>query len=60
MKWFKHDSDANLDAKLQNVLLDYGLEGYGLMPDQLGRSCTLIHHNFAMLLAGPALCLFFG
>lgn len=30
MKWFKHDSDANLDAKLQNVLLDYGLEGYGL------------------------------
>lgn len=30
MKWFKHDSDANQDAKLQNVLLDYGLEGYGL------------------------------
>lgn len=30
MQWFKHDSDANLDAKLQNVLLDYGLEGYGL------------------------------
>jgi len=30
MKWFKHDSDANLDAKLQNVMLDYGLEGYGL------------------------------
>ena len=30
MKWFKHDTDANLDAKLQNVLLDYGLEGYGL------------------------------
>lgn len=30
MKWFKHDADANLDAKLQNVLLDYGLEGYGL------------------------------
>ena len=30
MKWFKHDADANQDAKLQNVLLDYGLEGYGL------------------------------
>ena len=30
MKWFKHDTDANLDAKLQGVLLDYGLEGYGL------------------------------
>lgn len=30
MKWFKHDSDANRDGKLQNVLLDYGLEGYGL------------------------------
>lgn len=30
MKWFKHDTDANQDAKLQNVLLDYGLEGYGL------------------------------
>ena len=30
MQWFKHDSDASQDAKLQNVLLDYGLEGYGL------------------------------
>jgi len=30
MKWIKHDTDANSDAKLQNVLLDYGLEGYGL------------------------------
>lgn len=30
MKWLKHDADANQDAKLQNVLLDYGLEGYGL------------------------------
>jgi hypothetical protein len=30
MKWFKHDSDANMDGKLQEVLLDYGLEGYGL------------------------------
>tara|TARA_R110000851_G_scaffold23956_1_gene69689 strand:+ start:234 stop:1067 length:834 start_codon:yes stop_codon:yes gene_type:complete len=30
MKWFKHDTNANMDAKLQDVLLDYGLEGYGL------------------------------
>jgi hypothetical protein len=30
LKWVKHDTDANQDAKLQNVLLDYGLEGYGL------------------------------
>jgi hypothetical protein len=30
MRWIKHDTDANNDAKLQNVLLDYGLEGYGL------------------------------
>lgn len=30
MKWFKHESSASLDAKLQTVLLDYGLEGYGL------------------------------
>lgn len=30
MKWFKHDSDANMDDRLQEVLLDYGLEGYGL------------------------------
>ena len=30
MKWFKHDTDANMDAKLQKVLIDYGLEGYGL------------------------------
>lgn len=30
MQWFKHDTNASQDAKLQNVLLDYGLEGYGL------------------------------
>ena len=30
MKWFKHEATANMDAKLQEVLLDYGLEGYGL------------------------------
>ena len=30
MEWFKHDSSASLDDKLQMVLLDYGLEGYGL------------------------------
>ena len=30
MDWFRHDSNANLDDNLQEVLLDYGLEGYGL------------------------------
>ena len=30
MKWFKHDTDASLDAKLQELLLDYGAKGYGL------------------------------
>jgi hypothetical protein len=30
MKWFKHDTTANMDRKLQDVLIDYGLEGYGL------------------------------
>jgi len=30
MKWFKHDSDANRDAKLEKVLMKYGAEGYGL------------------------------
>ncbi|MGH1372954.1 MAG: GIY-YIG nuclease family protein [Cellvibrionaceae bacterium] len=30
MKWFKHDADANMDAKLQDVLLEYGAEGYGV------------------------------
>ena len=30
MKWFKHDADANQDAKLRRVRLKYGMEGYGL------------------------------
>jgi len=30
VKWFKHDSDAQLDAKLQRLRLKYGMEGYGL------------------------------
>lgn len=30
VKWFKHDSDANTDAKLCKVRLKYGMEGYGL------------------------------
>ena len=30
MKWFKHDSDAMLDSKLQRVRMKYGMEGYGL------------------------------
>jgi hypothetical protein len=30
MKWFRHDSDARTDAKLEKVLMRYGMEGYGL------------------------------
>src|SRR5210317_2240756 len=30
MKWFKHDSDANDDARLLKVQIKYGMEGYGL------------------------------
>lgn len=30
MKWFKHDSDASLDAKLKRVRMKYGMEGYGV------------------------------
>ena len=30
MKWFKHDSNAGLDAKLKRLKLKYGMEGYGL------------------------------
>ena len=30
MKWFQHDSNSSMDSKLQEILLDYGLEGYGL------------------------------
>jgi hypothetical protein len=30
MKWFKHDANANTDAKLRKVRLKYGMEGYGL------------------------------
>ena len=30
MKWFKHDSNASLDAKLKRLKHKYGMEGYGL------------------------------
>lgn len=30
MKWFKHDSDANTDAKLKRLRMKYGMSGYGL------------------------------
>lgn len=30
MKWFKHDTSAHLDAKLQKLRIKHGLEGYGL------------------------------
>ena len=30
MKWFKHDANASLDAKLLRLRLKYGMEGYGI------------------------------
>lgn len=30
MQWFKHDTNANRDAKLRKVRLKYGMAGYGL------------------------------
>ena len=30
MKWFKHDTSAHSDAKLEKVMIKYGLQGYGL------------------------------
>ena len=30
MKWFKHDSDASSDAKLEKLILKHGVSGYGL------------------------------
>jgi hypothetical protein len=30
MRWFKHDADANADAKLKKVRIKYGMQGYGL------------------------------
>ena len=30
MKWMKHDSNANADAKLRKLRSKYGMEGYGL------------------------------
>jgi len=30
MKWFKHDTDAHSDAKLEKILMRYGADGYAL------------------------------
>ena len=30
MKYFKHDSNASMDAKLKKVRAKYGMEGYGV------------------------------
>lgn len=30
MKWFKHDTNAHTDAKLEKVLMKYGADGYAL------------------------------
>lgn len=30
MKWFKHETNANTDAKLRKLRMKYGMEGYGV------------------------------
>lgn len=30
MRWFKHDSDAHMDAKMRRLIHKWGIEGYGL------------------------------
>jgi hypothetical protein len=30
VKWFKHDANASIDAKLKRLRLKYGIEGYGV------------------------------
>ena len=30
MKWFKHDTDANMNRKMKKLYMKYGLEGWGL------------------------------
>jgi len=30
VKWFKHDANASIDAKLKRLRLKYGMEGYGV------------------------------
>ena len=30
MKWFKHDTDAHIDARLEKLTMKYGAEGYGI------------------------------
>ena len=29
MKWFKHDSNALHDAKIEKLIMKFGIEGYG-------------------------------
>ena len=53
MKWFKHDSDAHNDAKLDKVLMHYGSHGYAVYfycleliagkIDKHNTSCALEH-----------------
>ncbi|MCP4649598.1 MAG: DUF4373 domain-containing protein, partial [PVC group bacterium] len=30
MKWFKHDTNALHDAKIEKLIMKYGIEGYGV------------------------------
>lgn len=59
MRWYKHDSDAHSDAKIEKLMAKYGLEGYGLYfycleliaKDLTGESFTFELEHDAQVLA---------
>ena len=47
MKWFKHESRAHRDAKLQKLVIKYGFEGYGLYWYCLENICSGLDPNLS-------------
>lgn len=45
MKWFKHESRAHRDAKLQKLVMKYGFEGYGLYWYCVENVCASLEPN---------------
>lgn len=45
MKWYKHDANANADAKLKKLRIKYGMEGYGLYWYCLELICDGVDEN---------------
>ena len=55
MKWFKHDANASIDAKLKRLRLKYGMEGYGVywyLLECIAR--TVEPHNLTFILEEDA------